>query len=104
MMKHLLFCLLFFGASGAAFAQNVRREAIRIYPNPVTEFLSLSEGNDAEKMSVINILGRQIRRFEIDSTINKYYIGDLPRGIFLLRIEGKNGNVLQTIRINKISP
>jgi hypothetical protein len=104
--QYLLLLLLLCGNANLAQAQvrTARRVPIEVYPNPAAEYISLSEDVEVEKLVIINILGRTVREMPVDSTTNKYYIGDLPRGMFLLRIEGKNRMALQTMRLNKVNP
>ena len=103
-----LLLLLLFVASCTFIAQaqptTLRRQPIEVYPNPAADYISLSNDDAVEKLVVINILGKTEREIAIDSTTNRYYIGDLPRGMFLLRIEGKNKVALQTMRLNKVNP
>ncbi len=74
---------------------------INIYPNPATNFFSISNFNsEIVKVDVFNILGRKMGSFEIDSN-NHYEISSYPKGMYLVQFIGANQDVLKTIRLNK---
>lgn len=74
---------------------------VRLYPNPTTDYFQLQgEVNKVKTVAVYNIIGRQIRTFQtnVDS---RFYVGDIPNGLYLVSLLDKNNRMLHTFRLNK---
>lgn len=98
-MKHILLSLLFLFVTHTAFAQqNVRN--VRIFPNPATEFFKIDHHESIAKIKVLNIAGRMVRSFPYESN-QKYDIGDLPQGIYLVQLLDFNNKAVLTRRVSK---
>jgi hypothetical protein len=75
---------------------------IRLFPNPATEFVILyDETNNVEQLIFLNIVGKQVKQFKVSEGM-RYQLGDLPDGIYLVRILSHQGNLIKTIRISKL--
>ncbi len=96
--------ILFFGILAfTASAQTEKRSPqISIYPNPATDYIKLSDDDLVLNISISNMLGRKMRTFEVAKG-EHYEIGDLPNGLYLIQIVGKNNKVLATQRLTKKS-
>ncbi len=96
--------ILFFGilAFTASAQTDKRSPQISIFPNPATDYIKLSDDDLVANISVSNMLGRKVRTFEVSKT-DRYEIGDLPNGLYLIQIVGKNNKVLATQRLTKKS-
>ena len=73
-----------------------------LYPNPAAEFFSVANETEVERISVINLLGKTIREFE-PAANGKYAVAELPRGMYMVRIEYEGKNTI-TVRLNKVNP
>lgn len=93
----LLFSFSFVAFFGSA---QDRKENINIYPNPVTNFFELNNAETAKEVRVINLAGRQVRTFGVTNG-ERYDVADLPTGMYLLQIVGKNNRILTTHRVSK---
>jgi len=76
-----------------------QEDEIFVYPNPVTDFMSIFYGklNDIAVVELYNIEGRLFRRFEIEgigSQIQKLDLSGIHPGNYIYRI--KNGDLLKT--------
>jgi hypothetical protein len=79
--------------------------APKIYPNPVTEFMYLQDDYDAVKtVEVYNVVGRQLQRFSVSYSGQKYDVSRLPRGIYMIRMLDESGTIIRTQRISKYNP
>ncbi|HFA51075.1 MAG TPA: T9SS type A sorting domain-containing protein [Bacteroidetes bacterium] len=85
------------GLTPVSEAQKAR---LRIYPNPSTNYISLSENNFVKKLWISNILGKRVKTFDT-SYANNYDVSDLPDGIYLVSMVGEENKVLKTVRISK---
>ncbi len=96
--------ILFFGISAfIASAQTEKRSPqILVYPNPATDFIKLSDDDLVRTISVSNMLGRKVRAFDVSKS-ERYEISDLPNGLYLIQLLGRNDKVLVTQRLTKKS-
>jgi Secretion system C-terminal sorting domain len=102
-MKRNILILLFGIIAFTASAQTDKRSPqISIFPNPATEYIRLSDDESVRSVSISNMLGRKIRTFDV-SKADHYDIADLPNGLYLIQIIGKNNKVLTTQRLTKKS-
>lgn len=76
------------------------KNRLRIYPNPVSDYLTITRNTFVKQLWVSNILGKQVRTFDT-SFGNKYDIADLPDGIYLVSMVDSNRKVVKTVRISK---
>jgi hypothetical protein len=77
------------------------RTNINVYPNPATSFIGLSNHKGVERILIFNMVGRQMKSFEAGKGDNRYFIGDLNRGMYLVQILGENNKVITTKRVSK---
>lgn len=77
------------------------RANITIYPNPATTHIGLSESLGIERVVVFNMVGRQMKSFEVAEGDNRYFVGDLPRGMYLVQLVGQNNEIVTTKRVSK---
>ena len=76
------------------------RKSLKVYPNPSGNYLTLSDTEGIERMSVYNMVGREVKTFQVeDNTV--YDIGDLTDGIYLVGLFDKKGSLVKTIRVSK---
>ncbi len=75
---------------------------LRIYPNPVTDYLTLTRNTFVKQLWVSNVLGKRVRTFDT-AFGNKYDIADLPDGIYLVSMVDASLRVVKTVRISKRS-
>lgn len=110
-MKHTLllfiFSLLIGGAAhaqvsyqGAPVKQSPADLQLKVYPNPVTTYININQTDAVEQMAIYSITGRRMKTFRTDK-VYKHYVGDLPRGIYLVQLLGKKDKILKTQRITK---
>lgn len=79
--------------------------APKIYPNPVTEFMYVKDDyNVVKTVEVYNVVGRQLQRFSVSYSGQKYDVSRLPRGIYMVRMLDKSGTIIRTQRISKYNP
>ncbi len=74
--------------------------AIKIFPNPATEYIELSENNKVAKILVFSLTGREMKRFDAYNG-EKYYIGDLASGLYLVQLLDNKNKTIVTQRVSK---
>jgi DNA-binding beta-propeller fold protein YncE len=68
-----------------------------LYPNPTTNYITLTGVNDNAKISILDMNGRKVKelRYSIDKEIN---VSELNKGTYLMIIQDSNGSAL----VNKL--
>lgn len=101
-MKKKLLLVLFFtvGALGLR-AQSRIAAPFSVYPNPVVEFFMISENSDQTVgVAILNLTGKRVKYFEYVKG-EQYYIGDLPKGIYLVQMLDRSDRTLRMQKIDK---
>ncbi|MEZ4948636.1 MAG: T9SS type A sorting domain-containing protein [Saprospiraceae bacterium] len=93
-------CMTYTFAVGTVSTEEVTKENLQIFPNPTSDYFKLKNTNGVSRINLINMLGRSIRTYDVAPGKN-YYIGDMPAGMYLASIIGKNGEVIKTTRVIK---
>ncbi|MBC7776288.1 MAG: T9SS type A sorting domain-containing protein [Phycisphaerae bacterium] len=73
---------------------------VKLFPNPTTDFFTLTHAEEVASMQLYNLDGRVLARFEHSSS-NTYSIADQPVGTYVLSFEDKNGQLFQAVEIHK---
>jgi Secretion system C-terminal sorting domain len=82
---------------------NVTRKTspeLSIFPNPAQDFIGITQEDLVGRILVYNMVGRKMKTFEVEKG-EKYDIADLPHGMYLIQLVGKNNKVLLTQRLSK---
>jgi hypothetical protein len=105
MKQKLLFFLFIMTVSTAAFSQSTAkgldRPDLAIYPNPVMEYIAVSDEEAIVNQIVIfNLVGKKVRTF--DAVPNeRFHVGDLPKGLYLIQLVDSNNKIINTQKVNK---
>lgn len=71
--------------------------AFNIYPNPVSEFLSIETEKSIEQVFLISMDGRVVHQEE---AINVIDVSDISNGAYVLRIKTREGDLFKHIIVN----
>ncbi|MEM9547265.1 MAG: T9SS type A sorting domain-containing protein [Bacteroidota bacterium] len=75
-------------------------EELMLYPNPTTEMFQIKNDASVASVRVYNIVGRLVKT--IGHTAGMAHdVTDLRTGMYLVRLENKNGDVLKSMRLSK---
>jgi hypothetical protein len=75
---------------------------VSVFPNPAAEYITVNNEDVVRSIYVFNLVGRKMRTFEVEKG-ERYEIGDLPNGLYMVQLIGKNNKVLTTQRLTKRS-
>lgn len=75
-------------------------ENLRLYPNPASAYFQISHSENITSVSVYSLVGRHLKKFHAFPG-EKFYIGDLDRGMYLVRMVDKHNEVVKTLRLSK---
>jgi hypothetical protein len=73
---------------------------IKVYPNPVVDNLRVSDNNDIDQVQIFNLVGKTVKSYDYLKGRN-YYVGDLPKGIYLVQFSDRKSKTIVTKRISK---
>lgn len=76
------------------------RSRLRIFPNPVSDYMTLTSNTFVKQLRVSNILGKQLRTFDANPA-GRYDISDLPDGMYLVSMVDANHKIVKTVRVSK---
>lgn len=100
-MKQTLLLFFFLFTVLALGAQNSPHPELSVFPNPTVEHIAVQDNGDAiGQVVVFNLLGKKAKVFEA-SKGEQYYVGDLPKGVYLVQLVGRNKQVMKTQKIEK---
>lgn len=74
---------------------------LKVYPNPAVDYISLTEAKGVSEVIVFNLVGRAMKNFNVSYASDQFYVGDLPKGMYLVQIKGNRDKVLTTQRLHK---
>ena len=77
-------CATFLGVD-----DEILSEGLKLYPNPVSDILSVDSKIALKKIEIYSILGQKVK--EINSDFNSISTNHLSRGIFLIKIYSEKG-------------
>jgi hypothetical protein len=72
---------------------------LKVYPNPVTDFLTVSYRETIKDIEVFNLLGQQLIRKETNATESRLDMSALPSGNYLVKVQV--GDRTETIKVIK---
>lgn len=106
-MKHFILLFSFCFITTLAVSQSSYRSSsattsnieLRVFPNPATEYIKINNNDVVSQIAIYNLAGRRIKSFNY-SNGQKYYLGDLPRGMYLVQLISSNQRRLATRRIS----
>ncbi len=116
----LLFCIFVvsmtdaqsvkYSTSSSGWSDDQAALEINTYPNPAVNDLTIqikNGGGQDYQFIIYNILGREIRKFTIDSEANaetKMNISFLKKGVYLYRVINNRGKTILTRRLMVVRP
>ncbi|MET3538236.1 T9SS type A sorting domain-containing protein [Chryseobacterium limigenitum] len=74
------------------------KNGIKVYPNPFTDVVNISDVNNVKSVSVSDISGRLVKT--IDKPSSEIHLGELKSGLYLVTLNMKDGSK-QTIKTIK---
>ncbi|MCB0657924.1 MAG: T9SS type A sorting domain-containing protein [Saprospiraceae bacterium] len=84
----------------SAVKETIRQDDVKIYPNPATEYFKVETRDVLAKIDMYNIVGDRVKTFYAYRN-KRYYVDDLPDGLYLVRLIDVNNRVIKTLRLNK---
>ena len=70
-------------------------ESLKLYPNPVSDVLSVKSKLRLESIEIYNILGQEVK--QVHSNFETINLEDLSRGIYMIKIRSENGTTVRKL-------
>jgi hypothetical protein len=102
-MKQLLlvFVLLLGGLMLHAQQSNTTKPELSVFPNPAIDNISVHDNSEVvTQVLVFNLVGKKVKTFE-HLKGEYHYVGDLPKGVYLVQMIDKGKRILTTQKIDK---
>jgi len=78
---------------------------VTIFPNPAQNYIDVlySSSADVRTISIYNIIGKLVSVYRVSSTTSAHceFNGDMPSGIYLMRVADSKGNVVATRKFTR---
>ena len=91
-----------FTASLPSSTNDLDQTPLTVFPNPTADYFNIRGGNGVDRVVLYNILGREMRSFNV-APGQRYYIGDLPNGLYLASMVNDSKGIVKTLRLKKSS-
>ncbi|MEZ4985062.1 MAG: T9SS type A sorting domain-containing protein [Saprospiraceae bacterium] len=72
---------------------------IQIYPNPAVDYIQVTDNSEVRKVVLYNLAGRSVKNFTYQAG-ERYFIGDLPKGMYLVQLLGAQDKRVATRRVS----
>jgi len=76
------------------------KASLRVFPNPTTNYFTLTKNSFVRQLYVSNILGKRVKSFYTTSN-GKYDVSELPDGLYLVSMVDDKNRVVKTVRLSK---
>ncbi len=97
----LVFLLLLGGMALQAQQSSPVKPELSVFPNPAIDNISVHDNNDlVAQIIVFNLVGKKVKTFE-HLKGEYHYVGDLPKGVYLVQMLDKSKRILTTQKIDK---
>jgi hypothetical protein len=57
----------------------------KIYPNPATDFIIIKDLEEGEAVQIFDVVGKEVKAFQIQSSLHELPISDLPSGTYFIK-------------------
>lgn len=91
-----------FNASPVSSSKDLNKAKLAVFPNPATDYVEVQGAPAAGRLAIYNVIGRQMRSFNL-APGSRYYVGDLPAGLYLASVLNRKGEIMRTFRLSKRS-
>lgn len=76
------------------------KKNIRIFPNPTSDYINLSESDDIAQIKIMDMLGREVKTFMVVAN-RAYNVKDLDTGMYFIKLISNDNKVVTTKRLQK---
>ncbi len=85
---------------GSTATEDFAIKQLRVFPNPVVDFIQISENTIVEEVAIFNLIGERVLYFPKNSG-QSYNVAGLKKGMYLIQMLDKDSGVLKTMKMIK---
>jgi hypothetical protein len=100
MTKQLLSVTIPVNVSGSSSSKDIVASAVKVFPNPTIDYFQVTNGAGVKKIVLYNVLGKEVKSF-INSNNALHDIGDLKKGMYIVRLFDDKNKLIKVVRLNK---
>ncbi len=87
--------------SSAPSYKETEKVSFAVYPNPAIDYINIEDETEIiSEVIIYNLVGRKMKTFRKNTT-NRYDISSLHKGLYLVQLLSREGEILTTMRVNK---
>lgn len=75
------------------------KESVRVYPNPVSEILTVESLENDAQLEISDCLGRLVYVSEVKKGINHIPVTFIPNGVFLITVRNNLNTITQRLKL-----
>ncbi|TYB75403.1 T9SS type A sorting domain-containing protein [Bizionia algoritergicola] len=81
----------------------VESESVKIYPNPVTDFVNISipDNNENIRVTIYSATGKQVGNYTMNNALRNLDLSHLSSGMYLVQLDFKDAANSKTFKIIK---
>ena len=76
------------------------QQVFKVFPNPAVNHIEISSNTTVSKVFVYDLVGKKVKSFVFRNG-QRYFVGDLRKGIYLVQLLDTKNKILATKRIRK---
>lgn len=81
--------------------EETKVSGFNMYPNPTSDFITLTNLPNQSSLELYSITGEIVMQKEVNQPTIKISLMDLPKGIYLMKVNNKTGSISKTIKLIK---
>ena len=87
----------FYVDTKAPVQQVAQETSLNVFPNPASEQLNITCGEEMRSIALFNTAGQRVRQMEPCGSEAQIPLSGLPRGLYLLRVQTANGSAVRKV-------
>ena len=86
--------------SGIVTEADLDVKQVKLYPNPTTDFIQITNDDNVSKVAFYNIIGKRLNT-SVHYAGKSHDVSTLQKGIYLVRLFDEDDKVISVFRLNK---
>lgn len=75
---------------------------LRIYPNPASDYFSITNNQAVKKLVIYNMFGKEVKSF-FHYNNAEHEISDIKTGMYIVKMFDDKNRLIKTVKLNKVS-
>ncbi len=88
------------GSVFTALSVDNNTDDLKVYPNPASDYIMVSNGTNIKKIVVYNMFGKEVKTF-LNYSNAQHEISDLKSGMYMVKMIDEKNKVVKSVKLNK---